>query len=79
MAANVPANVPAVDPVAQLAALQTPPAVTQNTAIQAAGGSMTDQEVIVIVRDRNNPNGRAQVMNLQPSAELLQTLQRYSR
>ncbi len=68
---------PAASPPVQMASLQNAP--QQNAVSQASATTTSQQEVIVIVRDRNNPNGSAQVMNLQPSAELMQTLQRYSR
>ncbi|TWU47485.1 Thioredoxin [Rubripirellula tenax] len=39
-----------------------------------------DQEVIVIVRDRNNPSGPSQVMTLtEPSADLMQMIQRHAQ
>ena len=70
-------------PNVQLAGLQeAAPALDQlvpQAAPAAGAGNFAGQEVIVIVRDRNNPTGSAQVMNLQPSAELMQTLQRHSR
>lgn len=44
------------------------------------GTQAVDQEVIVIVRDRNNPDGGSRVMTLdRPSADLMQMIQRHSR
>ncbi len=45
----------------------------------SAPAPMMDQEVIVIVRDRLNPEATSRVMNLRPTAELMQTLQSHQR
>lgn len=59
-----------------------PSAAIQPTALAAPGSSgiTGDQEVIVIVRDRNNPTTTSKVMTLQqPSADLMQMIQRQAR
>jgi thiol-disulfide isomerase/thioredoxin len=46
----------------------------------ASNQSSTDQEVIVIVRDRSNPDGTPNVMTLrQPSNELMQMIRQHTR
>lgn len=48
--------------------------------LSANAVSTNDHEVIVIVRDRKNPSGPAQVMTLnQPSADLMQMIQHYAK
>ncbi len=71
-------NQPRQAPPERVASLQnTPPA---SAVVQATTSAVqSDQEIIVIVRDRNNPNGNTQVMNLEPTAELIETLKRFSR
>ncbi|QDT03723.1 Thioredoxin [Rubripirellula lacrimiformis] len=55
------------------------PAGYQET-VGGAGQPSSDQEVIVIVRDRNNPAATSQVMTLhQPTADLMQMIQRHAR
>ena len=64
----------ASQPVDHIAAVAPP--VNQAAFNQLAG----DQEVIVIVRDRNDPAGTSQVMTLsQPTADLMQMIQRHAR
>ena len=56
------------------------PRVTPSEILSAAAASTNDQEVIVIVRDRKNPAGPAQVMTLnQPSADLMQMIQQHAK
>jgi thiol-disulfide isomerase/thioredoxin len=52
---------------------------TNSQAAPPAPAVTTDQEVIVIVRDRSNPDATSRVMNLRPTAELMQTLQSHRR
>jgi hypothetical protein len=48
--------------------------------LSADAASANDHEVIVIVRDRRNPAGPAQVMTLnQPSADLMQMIQQQAK
>jgi thiol-disulfide isomerase/thioredoxin len=56
-----------------------PESAIQPTAL-AASGVTGNQEVIVIVRDRNNPDTTSKVMTLQqPTADLMQMIERQSR
>ena len=62
------------DPPIRLASNQ--PLAGQPSVSQAAG----DQEVIVIVRDRNNPAGASQVMTVrEPSSALMQMIHQHAR
>ncbi|TWU55353.1 trypsin-like peptidase domain-containing protein [Rubripirellula reticaptiva] len=48
--------------------------------VMQASAISSDQEVIVIVRDRNNPGAKSQVMTLrEPTADLMQMIQRHAR
>ncbi len=56
-----------------------PESAIQPTAL-AASGVTGNQEVIVIVRDRNNPDTTSKVMTLQqPTADLMQMIERQAR
>lgn len=54
--------------------------ITPSEMLSADAASANDHEVIVIVRDRRNPAGPAQVMTLnQPSADLMQMIQQQAK
>ncbi|MAI73029.1 MAG: thioredoxin [Rhodopirellula sp.] len=54
--------------------------VSSGEMLNVNGTSMNDREVIVIVRDRKNPTGPAQVMTLnQPSADLMHMIQQHAK
>ncbi|TWU45355.1 Thioredoxin C-2 [Novipirellula aureliae] len=60
-----------------LAAMGLPASALQPSATAPIGG---DQEVIVIIRDRNNPAANSQVMTVaEPTAEFMQMVQQYAR
>ncbi len=66
-------------PAERIAALETPSqGFASASPSEPLGGP--DQEVIVIVRDRNNPAATSQVMTLsEPSTDLMQMIQRHAR
>jgi hypothetical protein len=70
------ANVPLPESAIQPSALSAP-AVASPAAVAPVSAN---QEVIVIVRDRNNPAATSRVMTLQqPTADLMQMIQRQAR
>ncbi len=80
VAVAAPSPTPPADRIASLpvAAPQNFGQVAQASAQSSAFAG--DQEVIVIVRDRNNPSATSQVMTLrEPTADLMQMIQRHAQ
>ena len=77
LAANTNTNSQTAPP-AQAVVAQATPSPRAITSVSASA-PMMDQEVIVIVRDRLNPEASSRVMNLRPTEELMQTLQSHQR
>ena len=64
----------------RLAALPTPNPVSQASLTQSLPSDVSGKEVIVIIRDRDNPSGSAQVKTIaEPTAEFIDLIHRQTR